>query len=206
MKSWQYWDAKYIYTGVVLMTIPLMLRHRMTWFHLIYTNQNMDYGGMEIGSKAAIMDLFRKSPCFLPHHLLPSDNQPAKNIALCKEFMERHALDFPLIAKPDFGCVGYGVRKIFSYEELGEILQHSPVPYQVQQYCDYPEEYSIYFLRLPGEEKGTITGVTQKIIPTVTGDGHSTLRELIIVIHAISQTGLHCSNISEPLKKSLRQR
>lgn len=179
MKHWQYLDAKYIYSGVGLMIIPLMIRYRISWYHLIYANGNMPYGGMEIGSKSEIMNLFSESNCFLPHILLPKRDTLDENVGRCKVFMEKHSLAFPIIAKPDLGCVGFGVCVITSLKQLEELLSVSPVDYKVQEYCDYPEEYSIYYRRLPHEDFGKVTGVTLKTIPTVTGDGTSTIRELV---------------------------
>lgn len=161
------------------MTLPLMLYHRVSWFHLIYVNRSMKFGGMEIDSKSEILNLFSKSAFHLPHTLLPIDKKVSDNLMRCRDFMEKHDLKFPVIAKPDRGCVGYGVRKIHSFDELQTILIRSPITYMVQEYCDYPHEYSIYYQRLPGENRGKVTGLTEKVLPSVTGDGISTVRELL---------------------------
>lgn len=179
MKRWQYWDAKLIYSGIGMMIIPLMIRFRITWYHLIYANRNMPFGGMEIGSKSTILDLYLNSPYFLPHTMLSIENTVEENIEHCRAFMKKNMLEFPLIAKPDLGCVGHGVRKVSSMAELRGVLEISPVSYMVQEYCTHPYEYSIYYRRLPGEECGKVTGVTLKILPDIVGDGRSTLQQLI---------------------------
>jgi hypothetical protein len=40
-------------------------------------------------------------------------------------------------------------------------------------------EAGIFYARIPGEEKGTITGIVGKEFLAVTGDGHSTIRALL---------------------------
>ena len=49
----------------------------------------------------------------------------------------------------------------------------------MQQFVDYPLEVSVFYYRLPGEKKGTITGFIKKELLQVTGDGISTLNDLI---------------------------
>ena len=42
------------------------------------------------------------------------------------------------------------------------------------------EEFGVFYVRRPGEDRGRITSVTRKIPPSVTGDGRSTLDHLIL--------------------------
>jgi hypothetical protein len=41
-------------------------------------------------------------------------------------------------------------------------------------------EFGVFYYRLPTEERGRIFAITEKRFPAVTGDGHSTLEELIL--------------------------
>jgi hypothetical protein len=50
----------------------------------------------------------------------------------------------------------------------------------VQELVDYPLEVSVFYYRFPGEQKGTITGFLKKEFLEVTGDGKSTLWQLIL--------------------------
>jgi hypothetical protein len=49
----------------------------------------------------------------------------------------------------------------------------------LQELCDYPLEYGIFYCRYPNREKGRVVSLTQKLIPSVIGDGHKTVRQLI---------------------------
>ncbi len=92
--------------------------------------------------------------------------------------VEKTGLKFPLIAKPDIGARGMGVRKIHTAEELADYCRESPLDFLVQEYADLPLEAGIFYCRLPNEKKGRITGIVTKEFLTVVGDGKHTIREL----------------------------
>lgn len=93
--------------------------------------------------------------------------------------MERAGFDFPAVAKPDVGERGLLVSKIDSIQDLLTLMQESPVVYMLQEYISYPEEVSIFYTRMPGEQHGEITSVTLKEYLNVVGDGVSTIEQLI---------------------------
>lgn len=176
---WQYLPAWVLYTLVTALNIPLMLRHRLTMAHLVLANPSLPWGGMEIDSKVEIMERFRGAPQFLDQVLLPVEAGVESNLAAARSFLSRRGTAYPVIAKPDRGCVGFGVRLIHTEDELREVLALTPVDYLLQEYADLPEEYGLFFFRPPGEDGVRITGLTRKEIPTVTGDGRSTVRALV---------------------------
>ncbi len=90
-------------------------------------------------------------------------------------------LDFPLIAKPDLGLCGYGVRRVSGMPELQAYLAAFPANETVvlQQYLPQEGEAGIFYARDPLSTHGRITGLTLRYFPRVTGDGHRTLAELI---------------------------
>ena len=86
----------------------------------------------------------------------------------------------PFIVKPDVGMSGILFRTIENKEQLQAYHQQIPVDYLVQEKVTYPEEYSVFYYRFPDHEKGVITGFLQKESLNVTGNGKSTLWELIV--------------------------
>jgi hypothetical protein len=92
-------------------------------------------------------------------------------------FIEKVSL--PVIAKPDRGVVGIGVRKIDSLKELTALLKIIPCDYMLQEFCDYPLEYGIFYCKYPNKEKGKVVSLTEKLIPSVVGDGRKTVSQLI---------------------------
>jgi glycosyltransferase involved in cell wall biosynthesis len=106
---------------------------------------------------------------------------PSVTDAYANVVSEALSAGLPVVAKPDCGVVGIGVRRIDSLEELNDILEIMPCDYMLQEFCDYPLEYGIFYCRYPSHEKGRVVSLTQKLIPVVIGDGRRSVRELIDV-------------------------
>lgn len=93
--------------------------------------------------------------------------------------MQLRGWNFPVIVKPDVGQRGVGVARCNDLSELRRSIERSNVDLIVQPYHPGPYEVGIFYVRLPSEQKGRIFSMTEKVFPMVTGDGRSTLRELI---------------------------
>jgi hypothetical protein len=94
--------------------------------------------------------------------------------------IERAGLTFPLVAKPDLRMMGIMFRKIETKETLREHHRTMPVKYLIQEFIDYPIEVSLFYYRLPGQKKGTVIGFLKKEFLQITGDGQSTVLELML--------------------------
>jgi membrane protein DedA with SNARE-associated domain len=90
-------------------------------------------------------------------------------------------VDFPLVAKPDIGWHGYGVRRIEGPAELLEYISHFPEGAKIilQRFLPHAGEAAVLYARIPGEKTGRIRSLTFRYFPHVIGDGRSTLRDLI---------------------------
>ncbi len=95
---------------------------------------------------------------------------------------DRAGLTYPLVAKPDIGLNGRGVKIVASEQELARHLGAFPPSAQVllQRYASDEGEAGIFYVRRPSEARGRITSLTLKYFPSVIGNGLSTLRELIL--------------------------
>ncbi len=95
--------------------------------------------------------------------------------------MDEQQLQFPVVAKPDIGWQGFGVRKIDNESELSGYLLAYPQNERllIQQLIPYDGEAGIFYARMPGETNGCIISLTLRYYPYVIGDGNSTLYELI---------------------------
>jgi hypothetical protein len=60
-----------------------------------------------------------------------------------------------------------------------EYLQTVDAPVIVQRYAAGPREAGVFYYRFPDESRGHIFAITEKIFPTITGDGIHTVEELI---------------------------
>lgn len=93
--------------------------------------------------------------------------------------MNAAGLNFPVAVKPDVGTKGLLFRRIENQEQLAIYNSLSPFNYMIQELITCPLELSIFFVRYPDAEKGTITGLIAKEYLHVKGDGRSTLKQLI---------------------------
>lgn len=93
--------------------------------------------------------------------------------------MESAGLSFPVICKPDVGERGFNVALIRSSAELKQYLEAAQTDLIIQEYVDYPLEFSILCYDFPLSSDCGITSVCQKEFLCVKGDGQSTLRSLI---------------------------
>jgi hypothetical protein len=86
---------------------------------------------------------------------------------------------YPLAVKPDIGRMGFMFRRIDNLTQLDKYHNLMPSKYIIQQWINYPIEVSVFYYRFPDQPKGIITGFIRKEFLQVTGDGKSTLWELI---------------------------
>ncbi len=90
-------------------------------------------------------------------------------------------LSFPLVAKPDLGCRGVGVKLLHDDNQLAEYIRTFPAGarFLLQEKAPYQAEAGVFYVRYPGEAKGKIISITLKYAPSVIGDGVHTLQQLI---------------------------
>ncbi len=95
--------------------------------------------------------------------------------------LDEKRLRFPLVAKPDIGWHGYAVRRIDGAAALAAYLARYPVGVKLilQHFVEWPHEAAVLYARMPGEPRGRIRSLTLRQLPQVTGDGRTSLRELI---------------------------
>lgn len=98
-----------------------------------------------------------------------------------QEVMSGAKLVFPVMAKPDLGLCGYGVRRIDDMGELQDYLAAFPPNETVvlQQYLPQEGEAGIFYVRDPVTDKGRIIGLALRYFPCVVGDGVSSVGQLV---------------------------
>ena len=108
-------------------------------------------------------------------------NTGPEHLAHCMACMRGAALEFPVIAKPDEGLCGHGVRRLDGPGDLLRYLSEFPRSEKVvlQEYLAHDGEAGIFYARLPGTAHGRITGIALRAFPQVTGDGVSDIAQLI---------------------------
>ena len=180
------WPPILFYTPVVLYCIWLAVRLRGV---MLFTasNPSIYSGGMLLESKSEILGLVSKdkrrhiAPWTV--YTMPNGNREARDLREeASAALEAAGISLPIVAKPDVGQRGSGVRPVYDSEQLGDYLTDCAPGMRIilQHLIPYPEEAGVLYYRKPGESSGHIISVTVKKFPTVTGDGVRTLRELIL--------------------------
>jgi len=125
-------------------------------------------------------------------------NTGAASLPVARDAMSAAGLTFPLVAKPDIGWCGFGVRLISDATELVEYLNRFPVGERVvlQRFLPQDGEAGIFYVRKPGAAKGQIIGILLRYFPRVVGDGVRTIAELIAADKRLSRLGR--DGLSEP--------
>ena len=125
-------------------------------------------------SKKAIYDL-------IPQRYYPKTELIIEGTSIeeIEKIIETSEIKYPLIAKPDIGLRGSGVKKIHTITELKDYAYKANFDYVVQDLIPYDNEVGIFYVRYPDEKTGRITGIVSKEFLIVTGDGFSSIEELI---------------------------
>lgn len=190
LTHWEFWPPWAFYPPIVLYVLYLGVKYRcMTLFTA--ANPAMPAGGFIGESKADILDgLAGAGGVMAKHALIPARRQSAvatdtedaqgdARLDTVKSFMAGHGFSYPVVLKPDAGERGRGVVIARSDEDVRVYLAAHDVAILVQEYAP-GKEFGIFYYRMPDEESGKIFAITDKEIPAVTGDGKSTLEELIL--------------------------
>jgi len=138
------------------------------------SNPGIDFGGMCFERKSKIFEIIPSE--YYPSTFLVFPQTTRKEI---DQLLKQHNIDFPLIAKPDIGGKGWGVKKIKSWNELLAYQSVCKVEFLIQAWVPLPLELSIFYCRYPYSQKGSITSITFKSFLSLTGNGIDSIEELI---------------------------
>jgi membrane protein DedA with SNARE-associated domain len=176
--QWEFWPPWLAYLPVVPWILYLMVRHRsMTLF--TSANPTILSGGFVGESKAEILDGLRGAGKAVAEHVvLTAGGSMAERLRAAQAFTRTY--DFPVVLKPDVGERGTGVRIVRSREQLEGLLAETLDEAMILQRYVEGVEFGVFYYRYPHEERGRVFAITAKHFPHVTGDGTSTLRELIL--------------------------
>ncbi len=170
LTHWEYWPFGVLYFPVYFYFTWLIIRCR-SFFFFTAANPKIDFGGMLGERKKEIFDL-------IPQHYLPQFSLiSAGDLGAADKAAK--TLKFPLICKPDIGERGNLVEVIDSTDALNNYVSKCPVPFLMQEFVEYPIELGVFYIKIPGQEKGRITSIVQKDFLHVIGDGTSCIKKLL---------------------------
>ncbi len=175
------------YPPVMAYAVWLMLRYRGILLPTV-ANPSFPGGGFYGESKAEILALAIQH---VPEWVAPfvrierpdvpsQDTIVESDVALAA--LAAAGLGLPVVAKPDLGCRGAGVKLVRTPADLQAYIDAFPrgATFLLQRLVPFEGEAGIFYCRRPGQTQGRIISITLKYFPHVTGDGQHTLRELIL--------------------------
>jgi len=172
--NWEYWPSSFFYIPNLPYGFYLALKAKnLTFFSA--ANPGIKSSGNGTESK------------FLTLALIPDDFKPksvfhekGENFDNTLKKIQEENIQFPVIAKPDIGFRGLLVEKINSENALKKYLEKFEIDFIIQEFIDFKNECGIFYARNPTQQTGIISSVTLKKFLTITGDGISTIKNLVI--------------------------
>ena len=170
------------YVLPALMWLALSLRYRSLTLPTA-ANPGMEAGGLWGESKSQGLDQFgpqgrARLARFARVHCDAADGPPTGRALAA---LAREGLGFPIVAKPDRGYQGWGVRLIQTAVELGAYLAVQPAGTTIllQELVDLPGEAGVFYLRHPDQDRGRIVSMAFVHPPHVIGDGRRNVAQLV---------------------------
>lgn len=186
VSPYEFWSMRTFYAPVFLYVLWLMLRYRGVTLPSV-ANPGFPGGGFHGESKSAILGLaYPAAPDavapFVTWDRPAADGDAAAETRAALERLAGAGLALPVVAKPDLGCRGAGVRLVRTEAELAAYIAAFPAGARLilQRFADVEGEAGVFYVREPGAARGRILSLTLKYFPRVVGDGRSTLRQLIL--------------------------
>lgn len=173
MKPHEFWHPRifeapyYFYLGLQCLLNGVGVRT------LAKANYNLHHGEIGLGSKYSSQLAFNQH-YFLPTTLIKSEWSVAEKKQYIGEFVAEHG--YPVILKSDVGCVGKGICKLTSADDVEKKAPLLLGDYILQKFTALPDEYGVFFIRKNGVPR--ITGINKKHFPNVEGNGKDSILQL----------------------------
>ncbi|MGI9286579.1 MAG: hypothetical protein ACR2P1_14430 [Pseudomonadales bacterium] len=173
IKPYEFWNPRifeapyYIYLGFQCALKGIGIRT------MAKANYCMNHGEIGIGSKYESQLAFNQD-YFMPGALVEDHWKIEQKEDFILKFIEDHA--YPVILKSDVGCVGKGISKINSLNDVKKNVPLLMGDYILQKFTPHSYECGIFYIRQNGVPR--ITGINKKHFPTIVGNGKDSINIL----------------------------
>lgn len=171
--DWQHWPFFIFYFPLFFVWAWYIFKSRSLWFFST-SNPTLTFGGFEGESKKEMYDLLPAK--YFPKTIYLNPKQTFQKVL---EEIRISSLSYPVIVKPDVGMEGILFRKIENENQLEIYHREITVNYLLQEFIDYPMEIGLFYFRHPQNDHGKIAALFEKKFPFITGDGYSTIHQLL---------------------------
>jgi membrane protein DedA with SNARE-associated domain len=176
LRRWEFWPASLFYLPVAVWIGLLIVRYHGV-SAVRAANPGIPGGGVVGESK---WEILRRLPATwtIPSSRI-AEGSRAERLAEVRRVLTARGWSWPIVLKPDVGQRGAGVKRAWCPADIERYLDRTDEALLVQPYHPGPCEAGVFYARHPDEPRGRILAMTDKRFPVVTGDGQSTLTQLI---------------------------
>ncbi len=173
LTNYEYWPMFVFYFPTVYYLIYLIIKSRSFTFYSL-ANPVEEFGSFFGESKVKTLEKIASK-----YKPVSFNVQLGDDIAFVKKKLAEHNLEYPFIIKPNWGERGVNVSKLHNDEELADYLSKTDRDSIVQEFVGHPIELGVFYYKHPSSQESAITGIVKKKFLTVTGDGKSSVEELM---------------------------
>jgi hypothetical protein len=170
----EYWNANIYTLPIIFYGTYLAAKARSAMFFTA-ANPAIPTGGMVGENKADISRWI--PPQYRPKNAVVQITDSIEDI---QRIVENAGLRFPIVLKPVIGCRGLMVEKANTLEEANEHILRFPTNFLLEEYVDYPVEAAVLYWKNPETGKSGIQSVAGKAFLSVVGNGHETVKCLLM--------------------------
>jgi len=177
--DWEFWPLPIFYAPVLIYNLLLAVRYRRTDLPFA-SNPGIEGSGFVGESKSEILSAIREGREHIARYVVVPPGSPEDRMATARDWMRERSLELPIILKPDIGQRGDGVSFIRDEAAMRAYFEKMPYAVLAQEVASGPIELGVFYRRYPDRDRGEVLGLTGKEMPWITGDGASTVEELIL--------------------------
>ena len=178
-QRWEFWPAWIFYPPVVAMGAWLGMKYRGFSLPTV-ANPSFRNGGMVGESKIAMLQaLMNAAPEAVADGYLIAAGDFTERSRLLEMLCREHSISYPFVLKPNVGQRGAGFKLVSTFTNAEQYLARVQSDLILQRYISDQKEIGVFYYRIPGQQRGEIFAITEKVFPIVNGDGISTFEELI---------------------------
>lgn len=182
MSKFEFLHPIIFYAPIVVYALGLMIRYRSVTLPAL-ANPNIFAGGAVGERKSDVLKLAgHYTATLIAPYIVVSKSNCDDTFGQSKGALKDAQLSYPLVAKPETGLRGAGVRPIKNDADLIDYISEFPDGRDImlQKKIAHAAEAGVFYIRRPGEDIGEIFSLTLKYRTTLTGDGTRTLQQLIL--------------------------
>ncbi|MCS3871558.1 hypothetical protein J3D55_004474 [Chryseobacterium ginsenosidimutans] len=174
LTHWEFWPLWAVYLPCIFYYLWISIKSKSFGFFKA-VNPAILHGGMTLEDKNFVNQLlpqkYRAKSFFI---------NGKSNVHEVFKVLEKNNLNYPVILKPNNGCRGRNVELIQKEDQLENYLKScGNEDLLLEEYIDFPNEIGIFYIKIPNEKKGFISGIVEKKGIEIFGDGKQTLGDLI---------------------------